>query len=189
MMGRTCPTSSWASPARTSSRTWRLAWRPVGGSVGSVGTVWGQSGDSLGTIWGQSGDSLGTVWGQSGDSLGTVWGQSGESPGPIRGQCGDSLGQTGDNVGTVWRSRIRLGLFLESYTVGYFGAPFLGTCGFLRLGAGGSARGGQYSQSPPNGIRDSSQRGFPCDGATSNFGCWIAWERHSFCSSPCPAIQ
>ena len=45
-------------------------------------------------------------------------------------------------------SRTRLGLFLESYTVGSFGTPFSGTCSFSRLGAGGSTRGGQYSQTP-----------------------------------------
>ena len=32
--------------------------------------------------------------------------------------------------------------------VGSFGAPFFGTCSFSWPGAGGSARGGQYSQTP-----------------------------------------
>ena len=47
---------------------------------------------------------------------------------------------------TSEESRIRLGPFLESYTVGSFGASFFGTCTYLWLGAGGSARSGQYSQ-------------------------------------------
>ena len=36
-------------------------------------------------------------------------------------------------------SRMQLGSFLESYTVGSFGASFSGTCGCSWLSAGGSA--------------------------------------------------
>ena len=35
-----------------------------------------------------------------------------------------------------------------SYAVGSFGASLLGTCSCSRLGAGVSAKGGQYSQTP-----------------------------------------
>lgn len=45
-------------------------------------------------------------------------------------------------------SRIQLGPFLESYTIGSFGASFFGTRSFSRLGAGGSTKGGQCSQTP-----------------------------------------
>ena len=47
-------------------------------------------------------------------------------------------------------SRIRLGPFLENYTIGFFDASFFGTCSRSRLGARGSIEFGvnKYGQSP-----------------------------------------
>ena len=43
---------------------------------------------------------------------------------------------------------MRLGPLPESHAVGSFGASFSRTRSFFRLGSGGSAGGGQYSQTP-----------------------------------------
>ena len=56
---------------------------------------------------------------------------------------------TASSTDTSQESRIRLGPFPESYTVGSLGTSCFGTGSFSRPGAGGSARGGQYSKFLP----------------------------------------